>query len=129
MYNEPRWHARRWIGLGFLGVFAVFVAAMIYFMFFVFPGAAPAGYYPMFPWGFGWIWVFFGFFLFWGLLRWAFFPWHRGGYYRRYGYRNGRENEAYHLLRERYARGEITKDQYDAIMRDLYQQPQVPPRP
>ena len=128
MYNEPRWHARRWIGLGFLTVFAVFVAAMVYFMLVVFPGTGYVGSYPMFPWGFGWIWMFFGLFLLFGLLRWAFFPWHWGGYYRRYGYGYGRENGAVHILRERYARGEITKDQYDAMMRDLMQPPQVPPR-
>ena len=69
MYNEPRWHARRWIGLGFLTVFAVFVAAMIYFMLVVFPGTGYVGSYPRFPWGFGWIWMFFGLFLLFGLLR------------------------------------------------------------
>jgi putative membrane protein len=130
MYNDPRWQARRWIGLGFLLVFAVAVAAMIYFLFVVFPGNAPLGTYPFYPFPFGWLWIFFGFFLFFGLLRWAFFPWHWGGYYRRYGYGYGygRGEAAYHILRERYARGEITKDQYDAMMRDLYQQ-QAPPRP
>lgn len=130
MYNEPRLHARHWIGIGFLAIFAVFVAAMIYFMFVVFPGTPMAGgYYGMFPFPFGWIWIFFGFFLFFGLLRFAFFPWRWGGYYRRYGsgYGYGRGDEAYHILRERYARGEITKDQYDAMMRDLYEQ-QAPPR-
>ncbi len=132
MYNERRMHVGHWIRLGFLLVFAVFVAAMIYFMFVVLPtmpiGTAPA-YYPF--WGFGWIWLFVGFFLIFGLLRFAFWgPRWWGGYYRRYGYGPyGRENDAYHILRERYARGEITKDQYDAMMRDLYQPPsQAPPR-
>ena len=62
-------------------------------------------------------------FAFWGPRRWAYYGHHGYGY-------SGRENEAYHILRERYARGEITKDQYDAMMRDLYQQPpkQTPPR-
>ena len=128
MYNEPRWHARRWIGLGFLAVFAVFVAAMIYFMFVVFPRTGTAGYYPMFPFGFGWIWIFFGFFLFFGLLRWILWWPGRWGHYRGYGYGYGRENEAVHILRERYARGELTKDQYDAMMRDLSQPQQAPPR-
>jgi len=130
MYNERRWHVGHWIRLGFLAVFAVFVAAMIYFMFFVYPNA-PVGTYPMTPWyGFGWIWIFFGFFLVFGLLRFAFWGPRWGGYYRHYGYGPyGRGNEAYHILRERYARGEITKDQYDAMMRDLYTQPQqAPPR-
>ncbi len=125
MYNERRWHAGHWIRLGFLAVFAVFVGAIIYFMLVVVPNA-PAGTYIMYPWwGFGWIWIFFLFFLFFGLLRFALWgPRWWGGYYRHYGYGPyGRENEAYHILRERYARGEITKDQYEAMMRDLYQQP------
>lgn len=121
MYDDRRWHAGHWIRLGFLAVFAVFVAAMIYYMFTVAPTGVTAGPFFWFP--FGWIWIFFGFFLFFGLLRFAFWgPRWWGGYYRHYGY-HGRENEAYHILRERYARGEITKDQYDAMMRDLYQQP------
>ena len=131
MYNERRWHVGHAIRLGFLAVFGVFVAAMIYFMFVVYPNS-PAGTLPMYPfWGFGWIWVFFGFFLLFGLLRFAFWGprWGWGGYYRHYG-TYGRENEAYHILRERYAHGEITKDQYEAMMRDLYRQPpQTPPGP
>ena len=131
MYNERRWHAGHWIRLGFLVIFAAFVAAMIYFMLVVVP-AAPAGTYPRYAWwGFGWIWIFVLFFLFFGLLRFAFWGPRRWAYYGHHGYGySGRENEAYHILRERYARGEITKDQYDAMMRDLYQQPpqQTPPR-
>lgn len=127
MYNERRWHVGHWIRIGFLAVFTAFVAAMIYFMLVVVP-TLPAGTYPMYPfWGFGWLWIFFGFFLFFGLLRWAFWgPRWWGGYHRRYG-TYGRENEAYHILRERYARGEITKEQYDAMMRDLYQPPRQAP--
>ncbi|HYM39129.1 MAG TPA: SHOCT domain-containing protein [Thermoplasmata archaeon] len=125
MYDERRWHPGHWIRLGFLVIFAVFVVAMIYYMFTYAPGVAGTG--PFVYWfPFGWIWIFFGFFLFFGLLRFAFWG-PRWGYYRHYGYGYGRENEAYHILRERYARGEITKDQYDAMMRDLYQQAQNPP--
>ena len=121
MYNQPRRDTRHWIGIAFLAIFAVFVAAMILYMFTVAPTTAPpAGtYYWWFP--FGWLWIFIIFFVFFGLFRFAFRPW-GGGYYRHYG-DYGRQNEAYHILRERYARGEITKDQYDAMMRDLYQPP------
>ena len=127
-YSSPGRSNRHWIGIGFLVIFAVFVASMIYFMFQYGPNVAPAGGYYWFPFGF--IWVFFLFFLFFGVFRWLLFPWRWGGYYRGYGYgHDGRQNEAYHILRERYARGEITKAQYDQMMRDLYQQPpQAPPR-
>ncbi len=129
MYNGRRWHVGHWIRIGVLALFGVFVAAMIYFMFVVFPSTpAAAGAYPMYPWwGFGWIWIFFLFFLVFGLMRFAFWGPRWWGGYRRYGFGPyGRENEAYHILRERYARGELTKDQYDAMLRDLYQQPPQP---
>jgi uncharacterized membrane protein len=131
MYDERRWHPGDWIRLGFLMVFAVFVAAMIYARFTTGPvvnGTAHFGWW--FP--FGGIWIFFGFFLLFGLMRRAFWGprwwggYHDGGY--GYGWR-GRANAAYHILRERYARGEITKEQYDTMMRDLGQQPQDPLRP
>lgn len=124
MYNERRWHPGHWIRLGFLVVFAVFVAAMIWFLFNLPQTVVTTG--PGFYWvPFGWLWIFLGFFLFFGLLRFAFWGPRWWGYYRGgygHGY-YGRENEAYHIVRERYARGEITKDQYDAMMRDLYQPP------
>lgn len=129
MYNERRMHVGHWIRLGFLLVFAVFVAAMIYFMFVVYPTTPVVmGVYPW--WGMGVFGTVLFVFLIFGLLRFAFWgPRWWGGYYRHNGYGYGgygRENDAYHILRERYARGEITKDQYDAMMRDLYQPPQAP---
>ncbi|MBO0888583.1 SHOCT domain-containing protein [Candidatus Bathyarchaeota archaeon] len=52
------------------------------------------------------------------VLRWVFFP-RRWGYWRPYwgGWSYG--DRAYYILRERYARGEISKDQYDQMMHDL----------
>lgn len=86
-----------------------------------------AGYYP-FAYGFFPFGLFFGFFwifaIFW-FVRWLFFPW-RWGYSRRYwGWGGGYGDRAYYILRERYARGEITKDQYDQMMRDLQQHGQA----
>ena len=76
----------------------------------------PVGYYPysfgFFPFGFfGFFWIFA---VFW-FIRWAFWPW-RGYGPRRY-WRYG--DQAYYILRERYARGEITKEQFDQMTRDL----------
>jgi uncharacterized membrane protein len=39
-----------------------------------------------------------------------------------------RPAEAFHILRERYARGELTKDEYQAMLGDLSRS-QEPPRP
>ncbi len=127
MYNQEWRRTRRLIGFGVLALLAVFVTAMIVFMFVVGPRVAPTGPYMFFPFGFGWIGGFFLIFLFFGLFRWFLFPW--GWHYGyRYGYGNGRyRDESYSILRERYARGEITKDQYDQMMRDL-ETPAHPPQ-
>jgi putative membrane protein len=42
---------------------------------------------------------------------------------RKYWRQQRRGNEAIRILRERYARGEITKEQFDQMLRDLRQQP------
>ena len=78
------------------------------------------GFFPFWPF-FAFFWIFAIFFV----LRWVFFPW-RWGYSRRYWGGWGYGDRAYYVLRERYARGEITKDQYEQMMRDLqtHTQPQ-----
>jgi putative membrane protein len=47
-----------------------------------------------------------------------FWPW-RGGYY---SYRHRQSADAASIVRERYAKGEITKEQFDQVMRDLRQE-------
>lgn len=72
------------------------------------------GWWFFFPFGF-----FFIFFIIFLVSRVIFWPWGWGwggrrGYYSRYG-------DAHEILRQRYARGEITKEQYDQMMRDIEQ--------
>ncbi|HZW54905.1 MAG TPA: SHOCT domain-containing protein [Nitrososphaerales archaeon] len=70
--------------------------------------------YPPFFFFFGWWWIliplfFFGFFL----LRWWWgwgYWWNSGRYY---------NDPALETLRERFARGEITKEQYEQMRKDL----------
>ena len=72
-------------------------------------------FFPFFGFGFGWFFVFLFFLFFWGFRWWG--GW--GGYGRHHGHyaRDG----AMAILRERYARGEIGKDQFDQMMKDLEQ--------
>ncbi|HYU07339.1 MAG TPA: SHOCT domain-containing protein [Thermoplasmata archaeon] len=80
------------------------------------PGAPGPVWFP-----FAGFWVFFVFFaLFWAV-RWFFWPWGWGWGYSRRVYWHG--DESYYILRARFARGEITKEQYDQMMRDLGHQP------
>jgi putative membrane protein len=80
-----------------------------------YPGMMPyyggGFFFPFFfPFGF----IFFIFIIF-ALSRLLFWPW---GWRRGYWYRH---DEAADILRQRYARGEITKDQFAQMMRDLEQ--------
>jgi putative membrane protein len=101
-------------------VVGVFVAPFLYVYFGLVPASAAMTYrMPFF--GFGWFFWPIGFILFlfliFGAVRLLFFPWGRGYY----GGRWERYGSPEEILRRRYARGEITKDQFDQMMRDLQQ--------
>ena len=76
----------------------------------------------MMPYYGGWFFFPFGFiffiFIVFALSRLLFWPW-AWGWRRSYGYRH---DEARDILRQRYAKGEITKEQFAQMMRDLDQQ-------
>lgn len=109
-----------WIGLA---VMFILIGAGV-FISSVFRPAATNVTMMQFPFDFGWIWGLVGlFFVIW-VFSWAFGgAWgHSRRYYRRnYWYRD----EAHDILRERYARGEITREQFDQMTRDLEQHAQV----
>ena len=67
-----------------------------------------------FPFGFFFLFIFLFFFF-----RVAFWGW-GGGWRRRYWYGYG-YGDAREILRQRYARGEISKEQFDQMRRDLEQ--------
>jgi len=76
----------------------------------------------MMGWGGGWGWGWFGvvhMLLWWFLLALGIvvlFKWLVGGGHR---HLHPREDRAMGILRERYARGEISKEEFDARKRDL----------
>ena len=113
--NEFGWRPmRRLVVWGLVGLFVlVGISIALSWLFF---SVRPVGtFYPFFP--FGW---FGGLFLFFLILvwvaRWIFWPWRYA-----WGPHGHRPDAAFQILRERYARGEITKEQYDQMARDLPQ--------
>ncbi|MDA4128256.1 MAG: SHOCT domain-containing protein [Thaumarchaeota archaeon] len=101
-----------YFGWALVAVAMVAVVAFALSWFFV-PRPLTGYFYPFAPfgWFFGLFWIFI---IFWAV-RWIFWG-PRWGYHRWYG-RHG--DESYYILRERYAKGEITREQFDQMMRDL----------
>ena len=116
-YGEQRIHRGNPFAWAILAV--VVIAVVAFFAFALFHGF-PAGPYNGYQW-FGWWFFPFGFFFFFIAIffvsRLIFWPigW---GWRRRYWYGYG---DAHEILRQRYARGEITKEQFDQMNRDLDQ--------
>src|SRR3989337_2567946 len=103
---------RKWISAG-LAVMFVLIGVATILSILLFRGTYPS----MMGFRFGWFPIIGLFFLF-IILKWIFFPWGWG--YRRYYWRD--EDRALQTIRERYAKGEITKEQYEQILKDLVRQ-------
>jgi len=128
---QPPPHPHRWLFIGLavmLGLIGVAILLVIL-------SAATFGYHPGML-GFGPFGLLGGFFLififvlviFWivRIAMWSSRPW---GYGYRRGYGGGRRYGAFAIARERYARGGITREQYDQIMQALQRRPGYPPPP
>jgi putative membrane protein len=121
MSNQESNRIRRIVGWGIIGLIAVIgvlIALSIYFA----PWRPVGFYYPFFfPFHFGWLGAIFLIFIVFWIARWLFFgPWRRGGGY--YSYPPQQRADAASIVRERYAKGEITKEQFEQMMRDLKQE-------
>lgn len=81
------------------------------------------GHTGWFGFGFGWIFML----LFWGLVIWAVFALMRGasGHSCCGGHDHGEhkhgDNEALDILKERYAKGEVSKEDFERMKKDLEQ--------
>jgi putative membrane protein len=96
-----------WAIIGLIAVIAISVALSVFY-------SAPGGRGFFFPFPFGWIGGIFLIFLVFWIAKWFLWPW-RGDYYHyRYEHRNAES-----ILKERYAKGEITREQFEQMMRDL----------
>ena len=116
-WNRPR-HLFAWGIFALLAVIAASVAVSV-FLFTARPAPLASMYYPYpFPFPFPLFFIF-GIFAFFWIARWVIFPWSGGWGYRGRYWRY--QDESYNIIRERYAKGEITKEQFDLMMRDLQQ--------
>ncbi len=114
---KPHRYMFAWGIIALIAIVAIFATIGLALYYIPRPAGSVNPYYGFFPFRlfFG---IFFIFAIFW-FLRWAFWGrrWHyRGGY----GYWRHRDG-SYYILRERYARGEITKEQYGQMTKDLEQ--------
>ena len=111
---------------GFIGLFVAVILVVVVggLLFQAFTPGFMGYRYGFFPFGFfffpfGFIILFF---LIGGVLRWIFWPrgtgWGWGGGYYRRGYW-GYQGDAYEILRQRYARGELSKEEFERMMSDL----------
>jgi putative membrane protein len=111
MSDQESTRIRRIVGWGIVGLIVVIgisIALSFYF------ALRPAGPF-FFPFQFGWLGVIFLIFILFWVARWFFWPWRGGGYYSyRYQSRNAES-----ILKERYAKGEITREQFEQMMHDL----------
>ena len=106
--------SRAWLLIPVLGIIAVVGVVAAFFLY----GPPAGGAYPWYGWWFPFPWffiipvIFLAFFAF----RWIFWGgwgWRGGWYYRQYS------DPALEILKERFALGELTKDQFEQMARDL----------
>jgi putative membrane protein len=126
MSDQEPIRIRRIVGWSIIGLIAAIGLSIALSFYFV---SRPEGgffQYPFFfPFHFSWLGVFFLIFLAFLVARWLFFwPWReRGG--GEGGYHSGRQQQrpdAASIVKERYAKGEITREQFEQMLRDLQRQ-------
>lgn len=106
MSEQESSRIRRIVGWGIVGLIVV-IGASIALSAFAFGGRGG-----FFPFHFGWLGGIFLLLLIFWIARWFFWPWGRGWY--RYEHRSAES-----ILRERYAKGDITKEQFPQMMSNL----------
>jgi putative membrane protein len=125
MHNDSPTH-RHGVGLFGWAIFAlvalivigIFVSPFLWGYYGMMPPGTTATYsMPYFGWFFWPLGALFILLLIFVAVRLLLFPWSRGYYGGRWQHWGAPEE----ILRRRYARGEITKDQFDQMMRDLEQ--------
>jgi putative membrane protein len=130
MSNQESNSTRRIVGRGIIvvGLIVVIGLSIVLSLYYFAPwrlGGGGGFDYPFFfPFPFGWLGIIFLIFLVFLIARWLFFwPWRgregEGGYY---SYQHQQRPDAVSIVKERYAKGEITREQFEQMMRDLRQE-------
>lgn len=121
MSDQESNRIRRVVGWGIIGLIAVIVLSIALSLYFA-PWRPGGGFdYPFFfPFHFGGLGAIFLILIVFLVARWFFWPWRGGGFYSYPDQQS--QNTAASIVRERYAKGEITKEQFEQIMRDLRQE-------
>ena len=133
MANQESNSTRRIAGwgiiiVGLIIVVGLSIALSLYYFAPWRPGVGGDFGYPFFfssfPFHFGWLGVILLIFLVFLVARWLFlWAWRErereGGYY---SHQHQQRPDAASIVKERYAKGEITREQFEQMMRDLRQQ-------
>ena len=120
--NDQEWRrARGFIALGVFGLIVLVAASIIASLLF-FSLRSPGTFHPFFPafffpFHFGWLGGIFIILLVLLIARWVLPPWRNGNLPGSYS--RPHDDGAYSILKERYAKGEITKEQFEQMMLDL----------
>jgi putative membrane protein len=101
---------RRIVAWGIVGLIVV-IGVSIALSFYYVPTRLGHSYYPFLPFHFGWPGGIFLILIVFLVARWFFWPW-RAVY--RYPH-----SSAESILKERYAKGEITREQFEQMMHDI----------
>jgi putative membrane protein len=121
--SDQEWRrVRRFVGWGVFGLIVLVGVSIIASLLFFGPRSSGI-FYPFFPafffpFHFGWLGGIFIFLVFFLIARWIFLPWRNGNMSSSYWEHRG-DNSAHNILKERYAKGEITKEQFEQMMLDL----------
>jgi putative membrane protein len=110
---------RRIVGLGIIGLIVVIGLSIALSHYFA--PWRPGGFdYPFvfFPFHFGWLGAIFLIFIVLLVAKWFFWP-RRGEYY---SYPHQQRADPASIVRERYAKGEISREQFEQMLRDLRQE-------
>jgi len=126
MSDQESNRIRRIVGWSLIGLIAI-IGISIALSFYFAPRPLGGFHYPFFfPFHFGWLGDIFLIIIVVLIARWLFFwPW-RGGRLGGEGYysypQQQQRPDAGSIVRERYAKGEITREQFEQMMRDLRQE-------